>query len=76
MVIASMCAIAACSGPADSRRAVPSYDVFSGRLVQLTADQPLRNAEKYGVRPHVGERGTQRSAPNGGPPSASTKSKS
>jgi hypothetical protein len=39
MVIASLSAIAACSAPVDPRRAVPSYDAFSGRLVQLSADQ-------------------------------------
>ena len=27
------------AGPPDSRRAVPSYDAFTGRLVQLSADQ-------------------------------------
>jgi hypothetical protein len=39
MVIASLYAIAACRAPADPRRAVASYDAFSGRLVQLSADQ-------------------------------------
>lgn len=38
-LIAFSFAFAACSGPPDSRRAVPSYDVFTGRLVQLSADQ-------------------------------------
>lgn len=39
LVIASSMAIAACGTPPDPRRAVPSYDAFSGRLVQLSADQ-------------------------------------
>jgi len=39
VLIASSFALAACSGPPDSRRAVPSYDAFTGRLVQLSADQ-------------------------------------
>jgi len=31
---------AACVGtPADSRRAIPAYDAFSGQLIQLSADQ-------------------------------------
>lgn len=30
---------AACSGGTDSRRAIPSYDDFTGRLLQLAADQ-------------------------------------
>ena len=38
-LIAFSFAFAACSGPPDSRRAVPSYDAFTGRLVQLSADQ-------------------------------------
>ena len=39
LVIAWSVAIAACGTPADPRRAVPSYDAFSSRLVQLSADQ-------------------------------------
>ena len=39
LLIASSFAFAACSGPPDSRRAAPSYDAFTGRLIQLSADQ-------------------------------------
>ena len=38
-LIAFSFSFAACSSTPDSRRAVPSYDAFSGRLVQLSADQ-------------------------------------
>ena len=39
ILIVSSCGIAACTTPANPRRAVPSYDAFTGRLVQLSADQ-------------------------------------
>lgn len=39
LVIASMGAMAACSPTVDPRRAAASYDAFSGRLIQLSADQ-------------------------------------
>ena len=39
LLIVVSCGIAACNTPADPRRAVPSYDAFTGRLVQLSADQ-------------------------------------
>lgn len=38
-LIAFSFSFAACSSTPDSRRAVPSYDAFTGRLVQLSADQ-------------------------------------
>jgi hypothetical protein len=39
IVLAASLAATACSPPVDGRRAVPSYDAFSRRLVQLSADQ-------------------------------------
>jgi hypothetical protein len=39
VITALAVAVSACAEPAAGRRAVPSYDDFTGRLVQLSADQ-------------------------------------